>query len=220
MAFMKSSSRHLFAVAILLLVLVSSSRLLDDYSDLYTSDAIQHAAITYATARGVNAIVSMMQSSTVEASLFTVVSGSLTIGELLDPLNDMVERFSTVMTWVLASLAAQKVLLLLASHSLFLYLVTVCGMVTLLLLYFGQAAVLRLFLKCFLLLVFVRFSLGLAVALNSGVDWMFMDRQLAENDQTSRVYPMCLFAHGVQRGRISGNKREQQVRLEVKKQNG
>ena len=39
----------------------------------------------------------------------------MTIGEVLDPLNDMIERFSTVMTWVLASLAAQKVLLLLAS---------------------------------------------------------------------------------------------------------
>ncbi|MEM7564723.1 MAG: hypothetical protein AAF353_16985 [Pseudomonadota bacterium] len=180
---MKFNLKNLLAVGIVMLVVLSSSRVLDDYSDQYTSDAIQNAAVTYATARGVNAIVSMMQSSTVEASLFTVVSGSLTIGELLDPLNDMVERFSTVMTWVLASLAAQKVLLLLASHSLFLYLVAVSGMVTLLLLYFGQAAVLRMSLRTFLLLVFVRFSLGLAVALNSGLDLLFMDRQLVENDQ-------------------------------------
>ena len=180
---MSKHLKTLIALSIVLLVLASSSRVLDDYSDSYTNDAITNAAITYATARGVNALVSMMQSSTVEASFFTVVSGSMTIGELLDPLNDMIERFSTVMTWVLASLAAQKVLLLLASHSIFLYLVAVSGIISLLLIYFGQPLAQRYALKTFTLLVFVRFSLGLAVALNSGVDVLFMDQQLEANDQ-------------------------------------
>ena len=120
-----------------MLVAVSSGRLLDDYVDEYTTTSIKNAALTYATARGINALVSMMQSSEVEAGV-GIVSGSITIGELLDPLNDMIERFSTVMTWVLASLAAQKVLLLLASHELFLYLVAVLGISALLLLFYGQ----------------------------------------------------------------------------------
>jgi hypothetical protein len=85
--------------------------------------------------------------------------------------------------WVLASLAAQKLLLLLASHVLFLYLVAVLGVVSLLLIYFGRSGAQSLVFRCFLVVVFVRFALGLAVALNSAADILFLDQQLRENDQ-------------------------------------
>ena len=177
---MRFNSRALISICIVLLVALSSTRVLDDYVDDYTTESITNAAITYATARGINALVSMMQSTEVEAGV--VISGSITIGELLDPLNDMIERFSTVMTWVLASLAAQKILLLFASHELFLYLVAVLGMSTLLLLFYGPPRAQNLFFKLFLVVVFVRFALGLAVALNSGVDYLFIDQQRQVND--------------------------------------
>jgi hypothetical protein len=61
-------------------VAVSSGRLLDDYVDEYTTTSIKNAALTYATARGINALVSMMQSSEVEAGV-GIVSGSITIGD-------------------------------------------------------------------------------------------------------------------------------------------
>ena len=173
--------RSIAAIFIVLMVTLSSTRVLDDYVDDYTTDSLKNAALTYATARGINALVSMMQSSEIEAGV-GIVSGSMTIGELLDPLNDMIERFSTVMTWVLASLAAQKVLLLLASHGLFLYLVAVLGISALLLLFYGQPRSQNLAFRTFLVVVFIRFALGLAVALNSGVDYLFLDEQLQSND--------------------------------------
>lgn len=176
------NSKTLISAFIAVLVLVSSSRWLDDYADDYTSDALKNAAITYATARGLNAVVSMMQSSNIEAGI-GVVSGSMTIGELLDPLNDMIERFSTVMTWVLASLAAQKVLLLVASHKLFLYLVAVLGISAVLLIYHGPSLAQNLVFKTFLVVVFLRFALGFAVALNSGVDYLFLSEQFEANDR-------------------------------------
>ncbi len=179
---MRISRKAIIAIFIVLLVGVSSSRLLDDYVDDYTNSSIRNAAFTYATARGINALVSMMQSSEVQAGV-GIVSGSITIGELLDPLNDMIERFSTVMTWVLASLAAQKVLLLLASHELFLYLVAVLGITALLLLFYGQSRAQSLVFRSFLVVVFIRFALGMAVGLNSGVDYLFMDQQLQANDK-------------------------------------
>ncbi len=175
------NTKSIAAIFIVLMVGLSSTRVLDDYVDDYTTDSIKNAALTYATARGINALVSMMQSSEVQAGV-GIVSGSMTIGELLDPINDMIERFSTVMTWVLASLAAQKVLLLLASHELFLYLVAVLGISALLLLFYGSPRVQSPVFRAFLVVVFIRFALGLAVALNSGVDYMFLDRQLQAND--------------------------------------
>lgn len=174
--------KALLAIFIVVLVAVSSTRLLDDYTDDYTNRALTSAALTYAAARGLNGIVSVMQSSSVEAGI-GVVSGSVTIGELLDPLNDMVERFSTVMTWVLASLAAQKVLLLVASHKLFLYLVAVLGISAVLVLYFGRPPAQNLVFRSFLVVVFVRFALGFAVALNSGVDYLFLQEQFEASDR-------------------------------------
>ncbi len=175
------------AIFIVLMVSLSSTRLLDDYVDDYTTDSIKNAALTYATARGINALVSIMQSSEIEAGV-GIVSGSVTVGELLDPLNDMIERFSTVMTWVLASLAAQKVLLLLASHGLFLYLLAVFGVSALLLLFYGLPHWRSLVFRIFLVLVFVRFALGLAVTLNSGVDYLFLDRQFEASDHEIRNF--------------------------------
>jgi hypothetical protein len=178
---MRPDVKTLVSVLIILLVSLSSTRVLDDYVDDYTDESIRNAALTYASARGINALVSVLQSTEVEAGV--IVSGSMTIGEVLDPLNDMIERFSSVMTWVLASLAAQKLLLLLASHVLFLYLVAVLGVVSLLLIYFGRSGAQSLVFRCFLMVVFVRFALGLAVALNSAADSLFLDEQLRENDQ-------------------------------------
>lgn len=175
------NSRALVSIFIVLMVGLSSTRVLDDYVDDYTNNSIKNAALTYATARGINALVSMMQSSEVEAGI-GVVSGSMTIGELLDPLNDMIERFSTIMTWVLASLAAQKVLLLLASHELFLYLVAVLGISALLLLFYASPRAQSPVFRAFLVVVFIRFALGIAVTLNSGVDNLFLDEQLQTND--------------------------------------
>ena len=178
---MRIDVKALVSVLIVVLVTLSSTRVLDDYVDDYTDESIRNAALTYASARGVNALVSVLQSTEVEAGV--IVSGSMTIGEVLDPLNDMIERFSSVMTWVLASLAAQKLLLLLASHVLFLYLVAVLGVVSLLLIYFGRSRAQGLVFRCFLVIVFVRFALGLTVALNSAADILFLDQQLRENDQ-------------------------------------
>ncbi len=177
---MRINSKTLVSILIVVLVSISSTRLLDDYVDDYTTESITNAALTYATARGINALVSMLQSSEIQTGV-VLVSGSMTIGELLDPLNDMIERFSTIMTWVLASLAAQKVLLLLASHPLFLYLVAVLGISALLLLFYGRPRTQNWVFRAFLVVVFIRFSLGLAVALNSGVDALFLDRQLQAN---------------------------------------
>ena len=169
------------------LVLLSSIKVLDNYVDDYTTSSITDAAITYATARGLNAVVSMIQSSSIHAGV-GFVSGSVSIGELLDPVNDMLERFSSVMTVVLASLAAQKVLLLIASHKLFIYLLAFVGIAAILVINFGKAGIQNLFFRAFLVLAFIRFCLAIAVALNSGVDLLFLDQQTRENNEEIKAF--------------------------------
>ncbi len=157
----------------MILVMLSSLKILDNYVDRYTSDALKNAAITYATARGINALVSVLQTTTVETSV-VFVSGSASIGEILDPVNDLIERFSSVMTVVMGSLAAQKLLLLVSSHMVFQLLIAVLGVISILILYLCSQKQFQYVLKLFLIVVFIRFSLGVAVAMNSMVDTAFL----------------------------------------------
>ena len=58
---MKFDVKALIAVLIVVLVTLSSTRVLDDYVDDYTDESIHNAALTYATARGINGLVSVCQ---------------------------------------------------------------------------------------------------------------------------------------------------------------
>ncbi len=124
--------RKWLTAAIGLLTILSWAGSLDKYSDDYTNSAIIQAGSAYAVARGINATVSVLQTSTVSASAGVGVTGggSIMIGEFLDPLNDLIERFSEVMTVALGSLVMQKVLITIAANKLFSGLLTLLGFVS------------------------------------------------------------------------------------------
>jgi hypothetical protein len=65
--------------------------------------------VTFAVARGLNGIISVIQESRIGFDFF--VSGDLALFELLDPVNDLIEKFSTVMLISTVSLGVQKLLL-------------------------------------------------------------------------------------------------------------
>jgi hypothetical protein len=85
----------------------------------------------YAISRTLNAAISVVQSAEV-----SLVVAKVDVGELLDPVNDAVERFSTVMTWATASLLVQKFIItlvgstaykMIATLAAFIYLIAVAS---------------------------------------------------------------------------------------------
>lgn len=68
------------------------------------------ALATFAVARGLNGVVSVVQGTEV-ALQPAGVGVTLTVGELLDPLNDLIERFSWLMLAATTALGVQAVLL-------------------------------------------------------------------------------------------------------------
>jgi len=171
--------KHWLMLAIGLLMLLSWTGSLDKFSDKYTNGAIVQAGTAYAVARGINATVSMLQTSTVSFS--AGVGGSITIGEILDPVNDLIERFSEVMTVSLGSLALQKILLAIAANKLFTGLLTLMGLLSLLVVWTGKARMYSMLLKLFIILVVVRFSLGIVVLSNGAVSHLFLTGQIEES---------------------------------------
>jgi len=81
---------------------------LDQQADSYFSQAITAAALTYATTRAVNAVVSVVKESHLEMAP-AGVGVSIAAGQILDPIDDMTERLSTMLVTAIASIGIQKV---------------------------------------------------------------------------------------------------------------
>lgn len=169
---LQKEKKNQFTLLIILLVTFSWVPTLDNYSDDYTDTSIIQAGAAYATARGINALISTLQTSTIQVGIG--VEGSITIGEVLDPLNDLIERFSQVMTVALGSLLLQKILLVITADSIFKILITLSGIAAIAGMWQGRVWILALFWKLFVLLIFIRFALGFVVSLNSIVDTVFL----------------------------------------------
>jgi hypothetical protein len=80
---------------------------LDRKGNSYFEETMKRAFFTFALARGLNGIISVIQGT--QVSISAVAGVSVSVGELLDPVNDLIERFSWVMLIATASLGIQKV---------------------------------------------------------------------------------------------------------------
>lgn len=79
----------------------------DEKADQYFAESIQAAGLAYAGIRGVNAVVSVVKESQIEVAP-AGVGVSIAAGQILDPVDDMTERLSTVLVAAIASLGIQK----------------------------------------------------------------------------------------------------------------
>lgn len=153
---------------------IAWSGLLEDFSEDYVNQAFAGAGLIYATARGINGLVSVLQGTELDVVFVTVA-----IGEALDPINDLIERFSDFILVALGSLALQKILLGLVSHNLFNALLTLLAASVAFALLRRDASLYRPLFQAFMVTAFLRFSLGLVVLANNWVDHAF----LQERDQ-------------------------------------
>jgi len=100
---------------------------IDEQSTAYVDEAFERALITFGLARASNAIISLLQGTELDLQPWGV-GVTLSIGEVLDPINDMVERFSWVMMVSLISLGIQKFLIEI-SPWLSVQLLLACGVI-------------------------------------------------------------------------------------------
>jgi hypothetical protein len=83
---------------------------IDQRAGQYFNKALGRAVYTYAVVRGINGIISVIQGTEVAVSP-AGVGINMAVGEILDPVNDLVERFSWVMLVSSTSLGIQKILM-------------------------------------------------------------------------------------------------------------
>jgi len=150
----------LLSVVLLLFLLLSLSFSIDESVMKLQEEAMDRAMIAFGLAKALNAVISLIQGTELS---FTPVGVGLvfSVGEVLDPFNDMVERFSWVMLGASVSLGVAKLLLVL-SAKLFLQIVLgVSVLISLSLLWFNKfhnSYTLVYALKFFVLIILLRFG--------------------------------------------------------------
>ena len=119
------SANTILAAFLLLLTALSLHGALDYFAyDLLAETTTESIGI-YALSRTINAGISVLQSSQ-----FGIGIASVQLGELLDPINDAVERLSSTMVWAIGSLLLQRLVLEVTSTAVFLWSFFCIGVVT------------------------------------------------------------------------------------------
>jgi hypothetical protein len=152
---------------------VAVSSLVDDAGRRYSDEAFRNALVTFAVSRTLNGVISVAQGTelALEPGGVGVV---LTLGQVLDPINDLVERFSTVMLVATSSIGLQSVLLrITAWWGLTLALILASGF-ALLALWRPKLGVTQVAIRILLIAIFLRFAVPALVIVTTLVFNQFL----------------------------------------------
>lgn len=100
----------LLSVACLLAILAAGTGQLDTVGEEMAEKAFRRALVTFAVARTLNGVISVAQGTEVAIEP-AGVGVNFSVGQILDPVNDLIERFSSVMLVATSALGLQNILL-------------------------------------------------------------------------------------------------------------
>ena len=103
-------SRHVLPLLVAVGLAVVWLKPLDALAERHVESGLQRAAITFAAARGLNALLSLAQSAAVSGGVF--VEASANPGALLEPIDDLLgsAEYKLYITGVLLERAAHEAL--------------------------------------------------------------------------------------------------------------
>jgi hypothetical protein len=164
---------------LIIILLLGFSRTLDQLADKPLSDSFDQSLITFGVVRGINAIISVIQGTQVAIEP-AGVGVILTPGEILDPINDLIERFSWIVLLAATSLGTQKILLGIGTTLIVQLAVSVA--VVFLLVSIWRPRLLNerwraILIRLSLLMVFLRFLIPVTVLVNEAVYRSFLNER-------------------------------------------
>lgn len=174
------NKRLLGSVLIVLAAGLAVSGWFDASSRAHGQEAFKRALVTFAVARTLDGVISVAQGTAVAVEP-AGVGVNFTVGQILDPINDLVERFSAVMLVAASSVGLQNFLLGMTSAGIVTTCVVASGLITLVLLWWrGAPAQARLWsVRLFSAFVFVRFAVGLLVIVSNSLFGYFLEEEQA-----------------------------------------
>jgi len=178
-------NKWLISLLLLLVGIFSVTPFVDQRAAADYDKLFQRAFITFALARTINGVISVVQGTEI-ALQPAGVGVTLTPGEILDPVNDLVERFSWIMMGATISLGVQNVLLDVSAWWVIQVLVSALAAWLLIRLWHpGQGSQLNriLFKRVFPLLLFIRFAVPVMLIANDLLYQQFLEQRYQQSTE-------------------------------------
>lgn len=141
----------------IIIVILAFSFAIDIRAKEIIDDSLAQAVIVFGSAKALNAVISLAQGTELDLPFLTVA-----IGEVLDPINDLIEQFSLIMLASMTSLGIQKILMIFVTNKIFNIILTFCLIIVniwLFLRFKKDERVRSLFFKVTVVLIFLRFAI-------------------------------------------------------------
>ncbi|MFO7593563.1 MAG: hypothetical protein R6X15_05905 [Pseudomonadota bacterium] len=151
----------------------------DEFGADYADKGFKRAMATFAVARALNGVISVAQGTEVAVQP-AGVGINFTPGEILDPVNDLVERFSWIMLASSTSLGLQKLLLTIFSSQAFSLMIVFFLLLAIFALWYRgkQPSWLKpLLYRTALFMVIIRFCIPVVAFASEGVFSLFLKEQ-------------------------------------------
>ena len=179
---LKFALRIALAGAVAIMVACSWLAPLDLAANQQVDAGLKRALISFATARALNAVISVVQGTEV-AIQPAGVGVNFAPGQLLDPVNKLVEQFSDLMLTASVAFGAQKVLMSIGAHWLISLLLTMTAVVWSFC-YLRQHLSLVWPSRILAVLLMIRFAMPVAII---GSDRLFQTFMAADYQSSQRV---------------------------------
>ncbi len=144
-------------------------------------EGLKRALVSFASARTLNAVISMAQGTETAVQPFGV-GINLAPGQLLDPINDLVENFSDLMLAASVAFGIQKLLISVGSYWPVSLLLTILSL-SWALLYIRSRPIPGWLSKVLLILLMSRFAIPLVILGTDLIFEKFMAAEYTENQQ-------------------------------------
>lgn len=161
------------------LVQLSFFKVIDKAGSQQLDKAFTRSITVFAIARSLNGLVSVLQGTEIYATP-AGVGMNFAVGQIVDPMNDMIERFSWIMLMSSVSLGIQEILLDFGQTSIIQNLLALCVLVLLFILWVPKLwhkKSFKVIFQGFVIVSFLRFFVPLIVLLNENVYTYALEEQ-------------------------------------------
>lgn len=149
--------------ALLLAIAVNWVPQFDRAAQAYLNDTISSNVVVFGVVRTLNGVISVVQSAEVGVGV-----AGVGLGEIFDPVNDLIERFSGLLLVTLTALGIQQVILLLTTSMIMKIVLSAAALIPLYALW-ARPHWHGLILRLFLVMLLLRYLLSIQV----GLIWLF-----------------------------------------------
>lgn len=170
-----SVSRYAFLALLGLLIAITWLPITDHIADADLDAGFNRALVSFGIAKSLNMVISLLQSTQFSAQPLGV-GIAISPGELLDPINDLIEQFSNVMLLATVAFGIQKILIGIGGHVLVKALLSMLGATTAWFV-FKDRAVPQWLKNALILIILVRLAVPVATVISNGAYQVFLEPQ-------------------------------------------